>query len=201
MRIFSGMVAAVAFMSIAAGCSFGGRGDGVRPEDLTPAEWTSLSKPGSSHQLLSMFAGAWDVRITFWSSPDAHPQDSVGTSQLTWILGDRFLKEDFEGDVLGERYNGLGLMGYDAAARRFMTVWLDSLNTAIAYQQGVYDPDAKSFELTGEMYDPLLGRKKTTRSEIQVLSPDKYSVTMTDTTSTGATFKSLEIVYSRKAPA
>lgn len=180
------------------GCAMHRGESGVRPEDLTPAEWVALSKPGASHRLLETFAGNWDVRIRFWSSPSAEPQDSYGTSTLSWILGDRFLKEDFQGDVLGDSYQGLGLMGYDAAARRFMTVWLDSLNTVIAVQQGNFSPDTSTFELHGEVYDPLLGRNKTTRSEIRILSPDQYSVTMTDMAPSGPDFKSLEIVYSRR---
>ena len=180
------------------GCSLGGD-DGVRPESLTPTEWFSLSKPGASHKLLDVFAGDWDVKIRFWSAPSAAPEDSHGTSRLTWILGDRFLQEEFQGDVLGEQYQGLGLMGYDAAARRFMTVWLDSLNTAIAYQHGKYFEEQNRFELSGEVYDPLLGRTKTTRSEIQVVSPNEYTVTMIDTSPSGASFKSLEITYVRRS--
>ena len=194
-RLFCFVLCGVALLT---GCSMQRGQRGVRPEDLTPSEWASLSKPGESHKLLQGFAGAWDVTITFWSSPNAAPQDSHGTSTLSWILGDRFLKEDFHGDVMGESYQGLGLMGYDAAARRFMTVWLDSLNTAIAVQQGSYSPDSSTFELAGEVYDPLLGRNKKTRSEIKVISPSQYSVTMTDTAPNGASFKSLEIVYSRQ---
>jgi hypothetical protein len=113
-------------------------------------------------------------------------------------LGDRFLKEDFSGDVLGEGYQGLGLMGYDAASRRFTTVWLDSLNTAIAVQKGSYLPDSNSFELTGEVYDPLLGRTKTTQTQIHITSKDTYTVTMIDTAPNGREFKSLEIVYTRR---
>jgi hypothetical protein len=185
-------------VAASAGCSLRGPNDGVRPEGLTPLEWASLSKPGASHQLLDVFAGAWDVKITFWSDPKAAPQDSHGSSQLTWILGDRFLKEDFSGDVLGEGYQGLGLMGYDAASRRFTTVWLDSLNTAIAVQKGSYLPDSNSFELTGEVYDPLLGRTKTTQTQIHITSKDTYTVTMIDTAPNGREFKSLEIVYTRR---
>ncbi len=194
-RLFFFVVCGVALL---AGCAVRKGERGVRPEDLTPSEWAALSKPGESHKLLERFAGNWDVRITFWSSPDAAPQDSHGSSTLSWILGDRFLKEDFHGDVLGESYQGLGLMGYDAAARRFMTVWLDSLNTVIAVQQGSYSPESSTFELTGEIYDPLLGRNKKTRSEIKVISPDQYSVTMIDAAPNGAAFKSLEILYSRR---
>lgn len=191
-------VVVAAMAVVCAGCSLRGSDDGVRPEGLTPLEWASLSKPGASHQLLDVFAGAWDVKITFWSGPKAGPQDSRGTSLLTWILGNRFLKEDFSGDVLGEGYQGLGLMGYDAASRRFTTVWLDSLNTAMAVQKGKYLPDTNSFELAGEVYDPLLGRSKTTRTQIHISSPDSYTVTMTDTDPSGRDFKSLEIVYTRR---
>ncbi len=196
-RIRRGVLGLVA-AALAAGCSLGGE-RGVQPGSLTPLEWAALSKPGAAHQLLSSFVGTWNVKITFWSSPSAPPQESVGSSTLTWILGDRFVHEEFQGDVLGERYQGLGLMGYDAAARRFTTVWIDSLNTAIAVQQGRYLPESSTFELRGEVYDPLIGRNKTTRSEIRVLSPDQYSVRMIDAGPTGADFTSLEIVYTRRS--
>ncbi len=197
-RLSSFVSLSVAAALLLGGCSFRSGPRGVQPEELTPAQWAALSKPGESHKLLDAFAGSWDVRIRFWSSPSAAPQDSHGTSTLSWILGDRFLQEDFQGDVLGEAYQGLGLMGYDAAARRFMTVWLDSLNTVIAMQQGSYSPDKGTFELRGEVYDPLIGRNKTTRSEIRILSPNEYSVSMIDMAPNGADFKSLEIVYTRR---
>jgi hypothetical protein len=180
------------------GCFFRGADDGVQPGALTPSEWAALSKPGPSHQLLDVFAGAWDVKITFWSQPNGQPQDSHGSSQLSWILGNRFLKEDFEGDVLGEQYQGLGLMGYDAASRRFTTVWIDSLNTTVAVQKGKFFPEENTFDLTGEVYDPMLGHNKTTQSQIRVNSPDSYTVTMTDKASNGKQYKSLEIQYTRK---
>jgi len=173
--------------------------EGVQSEGLSPTEWASLSQPGPSHNLLNLFAGSWDVTIKFWSSPDGEPQESRGSSQLSWILGGRFLKEDFDGEALGERYQGLGIFGYDSGARLFTTVWLDSLNTALALQKGHYLAEQNKFELTGEVYDPLLGRTKTTRSAIRVISHDNYELTMTDTAPNGAEFRSLEIRYARKS--
>lgn len=110
-------------------------------------------------------------------------------------------KEDFDGEALGERYQGLGIFGYDSGARLFTTVWLDSLNTALALQKGHYLAEQNKFELTGEVYDPLLGRTKTTRSAIRVISHDSYELTMTDTAPNGAEFRSLEIRYARRADA
>lgn len=171
---------------------------GVSAVGLTATEWASLSQPGPSHKLLDIFVGEWDTRISFWSAPKADPQISRGTSSIRWIVGNRFLQEDFRGRVVDEDLQGLGLMGFDNGSRQFKTVWIDSLNTALAVSYGRYVPDRNLFEMSSEVYDPLIGGTKTVRSAITIISPDKYSFSMIDTAPSGEDFTSMEILYTRK---
>jgi hypothetical protein len=183
-----------------AACSFQARPfgeDGVSAVGLTPGEWVALSKPGPSHKLLASFVGDWDVTVTFWSNPEASGESSSGKSKISWILGDRFLQEQFSGTVGGGEYQGLGIMGYDNGSRAFKTVWVDSLNTALTTSSGRYQPDTSTFLFESQLYDPLASGVKTIQSQLQVNSPNSYTFTMTDTSPEGKRFTSLEMRYRR----
>jgi Protein of unknown function (DUF1579) len=170
---------------------------GVKPQHLTPEEWVVLSQPGERHELLNAFVGEWDVDIVSWRDPKANPERSKGHSSSTWILGYRYVREKFVSLELGPRYEGLGFLGYDAGAKLFTTVWLDSLNTSIATSKGLYNPGTSTLEFRGEIYDPLLGRTKETRTFIRVLSKDSYEVSLVDRTARGIEFQSLQMTYRR----
>jgi hypothetical protein len=189
---------AVILTLLVSGCAARAKTDGVSPDSLTPLDWVSLSKPSSSHQLLDMFAGTWDVQVSSWSDPKASPDISSGLSRSKWILGNRFLEERFEGSAGGQYYKGRGIMGYDGGARVFTSVWMDSLNTSMAISKGTFSPESKTFELLGEVYDPLMGRTKETHTEIRLVSNDEYEINMIDTAPNGRKFRSLSLVYRRK---
>lgn len=173
--------------------------DGVSAIGLTPHEWADLSQPGASHELLAPFVGEWDVKLTFWSSPNTKGISSRGRSSIVWILGGRFVQEQFRGKAAGEPFEGLGVMGYDNGSRQFRTLWLDSLNTAMTVATGRYVPDTNTFELSSELYDPLRSGVKVVRSSLRFMSRDSYVFSMQDESPEGKPFTSLEMVYSRKS--
>ena len=170
---------------------------GVKPRNLTPEEFSALSQPGVSHEVLKTFVGEWNVEVLSRSSPDANPERSSARSSSSWILGYRYVREKYKSLEMGPRYEGLGFIGYDAGARVYSTVWMDSLNTSIATSKGVFNPETATFAMKGEIYDPLLGRMKETRSLIQILSPDSYKITVVDRTARGKDYISLELTYNR----
>lgn len=179
------------------GCS-AQREAGVSPSTLTPADWISLSKPGVPHQLLGSFVGTWDVTISSRSAPDVPPEVSKGVSNISWLLGGRFVREDFKGSVAGEKYEGVGFLGFDNGARLFSAVWMDSLNTSVALSKGRFNEKNSTFQFTGEIYDPLLGRTKTNEMQIKLISSSHYEVSMIDVTPRGERFKALTMVYRKK---
>jgi hypothetical protein len=170
---------------------------GIKPRNLTPEQFAELSRPGASHEVLKTFVGEWNVAVVSWGSPDANPERSTARSSINWILGYRYLREKYKSLEMGPRYEGLGFLGYDAGAQVYSSVWMDSLNTSIATSKGVFNPETAAFAMKGEVYDPLLGRMKETRTLMQILSPDSYKVTMVDRTARGEDFKSLELTYTR----
>jgi len=174
---------------------------GVKPRNLTPEQFAALNHPGAAHDVLKTLVGEWNVDVVSWSSPDANPERSSARSSSRWILGYRYVREKYRSLEMGPRYEGLGFLGYDAGARVYSSVWMDSLNTSIATSRGVFNPETATFAMSGEVYDPLLGRMKETRTLIQILSQDSYKITMVDRTSRGKDFKSLELTYNRMGDA
>jgi hypothetical protein len=172
---------------------------GVKPRHLTPEEWAALSKPGSHHEVLSMLVGEWDVDVVSWSDPNANPERFRAYSSAAWVLGYRFVREKFKSLAEGPRYEGLGFIGYDSGGNLYNTVWMDSLNTAVATSKGTFDPTTATFALKGEMYDPLSGRTKETHTFIRILSKDSYEVSMVDRTARGQDFRALELTYRRRS--
>ena len=170
---------------------------GVKPRNLTAEQFAVLSQPGASHEVLTTFVGEWNVDVLSRSSPDANPERSSARSSSSWILGYRYVREKYKSLEMGPRYEGLGFLGYDAGAHVYSSVWMDSLNTSIATSRGVFNAETGTFALKGEVYDPLLGRMKETRTLMQILSADSYKVTMVDRTARGEDFISLELTYNR----
>jgi len=185
-------------LSACAGRLGADKSDGVSAVGLSPEEWAALSKPGATHRLLDSIVGDWDVTLTFWSDPRSAGKSSSGRSQISWVLGKRFIQEHFSGTIIGEEYRGIGIMGYDNGSRRFKTVWADSLNTALTTSYGSFDSDTNTLLLESEVYDPLLSGVKQVHSRLQIHSPDLYTFVMTDTSPEGQEFTSLEMRYQRR---
>jgi hypothetical protein len=137
------------------------------------------------------------VEVEFWSAADTKGEVSSGRSENEWILGERFIQERFKGSIGGEEYTGLGILGYDNGARRFRSVWMDSLNTALTTASGRYLADTHSFEFESLIYDPLIGGERSVRSYITFKGADRYTVTMLTRDTEGREFKSLEMRYQR----
>lgn len=195
--------------TIFAGCSFSntpGNEPPVTTSELNPASWIALGKPGPSHRLLNMFVGTWNTRTTMYGT-DVDPQtgiaDSTSTSvhrgkaKTSWTLGNRFVREEFEGEMLGVPFQGFGLMGYDNGARRFTNMWVDSLATSMMNAQGKYFAEENRFEFVGRVYDPLISAERNVRTTIAIISPREYLVTTYEPSPKGQEMKTLEIRYEK----
>lgn len=174
-----------------------GNSGGVQPRHLEPQEWAAINKPGEIHSLLDVLVGEWDVDVLSWGSPSLQPVRSKARSSAAWVLGYRYVREKFQGIDRGYRYEGLGFIGYDQGAQRFSSVWMDSLNTAISVATGTLDRENSILEFRGEIYDPLLGRNKETRTTIQIFDSNAYTLSLFYRSDRGEEFRALELKYKR----
>jgi hypothetical protein len=162
---------------------------------------TKLGAPGEYHKHLEGMIGSWNVAGKFWMAPDAELQESKGTSEMKWMLGGRFVMHEYSGQFQDMPVNGVGYIGYDNMKKQYVSVWLDTMSTAIYTETGECDASAKTFTFKGAYDDPMTGQKKNTKTVIKVISPDKFTNEMYEVGSDGKEFKNLELVYTRKASA
>ena len=113
-------------------------------------------------------------------------------------VGGRFLQEEFQGEMMGKKFNGLGLMGYDKFNKKYVNTWVDDMGTGIFVSEGLPDADGKVITHTGKMDEPMTGEKaKPVKMITRILSPDKNVFEMHDL-SLGEKSKVMEITYTRK---
>ena len=156
-----------------------------------------MAAPGPSHKALEPMVGEWNVEARFWMG-GPEPTESKGTATKRWILGGRFLQEDFKGEFMAMPFQGLGLTGYDKMKQKYVGVWIDSMGTAMSTSEGTADAQGKVLTMSGTMDDPMSGEKnKPVKYIMRIAGPDKHVMEMHDL-SLGEKSKMGEITYMRK---
>jgi hypothetical protein len=155
------------------------------------------SQPGAGHKALEPLVGTWSASVRCWMEPGAEPTVSSGKARVTWILEGRFLLEDFQGEFLGQPFQGMSITGYDNAKQQYNSVWLDDMHTSMFVSHGEAGTGSRLFTFAGKMDCPRTGEKdKLMKQVIRVISPDKHIFEMHDP-SLGDKSKIMEITYTR----
>lgn len=167
-------------------------------ENEMMAKWAAAGTPGAFHKKLDVFVGDWKSVSKFWMAPGQEPQTSEGEMRMTWILGGRFLKQEYKGQAMGRPFEGMGLWGYDNLKKKYISSWVDTMSTKIAIELGTCDASGKTFTSFGSHDDPITGKVVKTKSITRVVNKDKHVLEMYAPGPDGKMFKNLEIVYTRK---
>lgn len=146
------------------------------------------------HDQLKRLVGNWTTEMTSFFPDPSNPQVSKGKASFKMILGGNFLQQRFFGEFDGQKYEGIGISGYDTAKNKFVGTWKDSMNTGIMHVEGSYD--AKSHTLTelGEMSSP--NGKMKTKNTTQYIDNNNFVFTMYMVTPDGEQ-KLFSIKYTR----
>jgi hypothetical protein len=155
--------------------------------------------PGAEHAILKPLEGSWNVTGRSWMKPtEKKPTMSSGTSTLSWVMGGRFLKQEYKGDMMGQPFEGLGYMGYDKVKKEYVSVWMDSMATGLFEGSGSYDATTKTVGETGNFSCPVTGDKDMWyRSDWKMVDNDTNVFTMYMKDPNGKEFKSMELTYKR----
>ena len=133
------------------------------------------NQPGEHHAHLKPFVGTFDVEMEVVAAPGAPPDKSKGRQTAQMILDGRYLQSTYSGDMMGMKFTGLSLMGYDLQKKKYFNAWADSMSTALLVFEGSCDPAGKVFTFTGEYDDPMTKRKSKVRHVTTVVTPDKHT--------------------------
>ncbi len=160
-------------------------------------ESPKYGQPGPPHQRLNGFAGRWNAEFQFWTDENVPPVVSKGKSQQKWILGGRFLQQDFKGELFGQPFNGMGLIGYDQTKQQYTAMWVDSSMTAITTTTGTLSKDGKTLTFVGEHIDSNTGKPTKTRDITRIFDSNKHTLEMFEVSADGKEHKLFMITFTR----
>jgi hypothetical protein len=119
--------------------------------------WRKLATPGTPHKMLERRVGRWSAKTRNWVTPHEPPVESTGSCERKMILGGRFLREDYKGEMFGTPFTGIGVTGYDNHLKKYVMSWMDSMSTGLHTFEGTASPDGKTIIMDGRFENPMKG--------------------------------------------
>ena len=159
--------------------------------------YARLATPAEPHSRMASRVGSWSTLTREWTDPQKPPTESTGACEHTMVLGGRFLRQECTGDMMGQPFTGMGILGYDNHGKKYVSTWMDSMGTGIFYMEGKAGKDPNRITLTGRYDDPIQGPMKL-RAVTKLVDVDHEIFEMYGAGKTGKETKMLEIVYTRK---
>jgi hypothetical protein len=168
------------------------QGGNLSQEEIKKME--AAGTPGPEHKTLNAFVGDWKAEVKCWMQQGGQPSVTHATSNVKWILGGRFLEEDFHGEMMGKPFTGHGLLGFNNTKQKFQSVWMDDVNTAMFTSEGKGESGNKVITLEGRADCPATGEKDIPMKEVfRVHSQDEHVLEMYHNGK-----KTMEIIYTRQ---
>jgi Protein of unknown function (DUF1579) len=164
---------------------------------LAAAQDMPLPKPGPEHEVLKQDEGAWDATVEIFAQPGAAPMTSKGVETNTIGCSGLCLITDFKGDMMpGVPFHGHGTTVFDAAKKKYVGSWTDSMSTGIAIGESTYDAAAKT--LTGWVEAPDPSGNVARMRQVVEYKGDTRVATMFAPGPDGKEVMSMRITYARK---
>lgn len=171
----------------------GAPSDADKQEMMRRAE--QAGAPGPGHKVLEHYVGNWKCEVKCWMDPNGQPQQSQGTAKAKWIMGGRYLEEEFHGEMMGRPFQGRTVMGFNNVKQTYQSTWIDDMNTAMFCSEG--KGDAKQITLEGRSSCPATGRTDIPmRVVLRVIDANKHTFEMFDGSQGNA--RTMEITYTRQ---
>lgn len=159
--------------------------------------WQEAATPGEKHRFLNQFVGRWETTTRIWMDP-ASPMESTGSAEFSWVLGGRFLQQDYSGSMMGTPFKGVGHTGYDNLRAMYVGTWMDEMATGISTMEGRLDQTGKVLTMYGTVDDPILDlQDKMAKYVLRTIDADTFVFEIHDLDIVPGEQKVVEITYRR----
>lgn len=159
--------------------------------------YSKLATPGEPHKQFATLAGSWTTKTKSWMEPNKPPTESTGSCEQKMLLGGRFLQQECTGEMMGQPFTGIGVSGYDNHTKKYVSTWMDSMDTGIFFMEGTASADGKTITQKGQYDDPIEGLMKL-RTVTMIVDNNTEIFEMYGTGKKGKETKMMEIAYTRK---
>lgn len=158
-----------------------------------------LAQTGPVHEQLQKLVGNWTCECRSYCDPATggtldKPNVTKGKAEFTPLLGGRFVQQKFQGEMDGQKFEGVGIAGFDNGKQKTVGVWMDSMGTGIMEMEGDWDAGSKTLTEMAS-YEMPFGVMKF-RMVTKYASDDEFTMTMAAVEETGEK-KVMEITYKR----
>lgn len=148
------------------------------------------------HKLMQHAAGEWNCTIYMSGGPGTEPMKSKGSERNMLTDNGRWLLSQFEGEIMGEKFQGYGAQTWNSRKGKFTMAWLDSMSEDVMLSEGDYDATAKTWTFVGEMVGHD-GKPAKTKMVTTVKDKDHHTFEMFGTGPDGSEGKMMWIEYER----
>ena len=159
--------------------------------------WQKLAQPGEPHKAFAGLAGTWTTTTKEWMEPGKPPTEASGTADMKMLLGGRFLYQEFNSQMMGQPFSGIGIDAYDNVRKKYVTAWMDTMGTGIFIMEGTASADGKTITLKGSHPEPGGGQMHH-RAVWKLVDSNTQTFEMYGNHGHGKEEKMMEITYTRK---
>jgi hypothetical protein len=159
--------------------------------------WKKMARPGEPHKLFATLAGSWTTTTKEWMEPGKPAVESTGTAEMKMLLDGRFLYQEYNSQMMGQPFSGIGIDAYDNMTKKYVTAWMDSMGTGIFMMEGTASADGRTITLKGSHPEPG-GGKMSHRAVWTITDANHQTFDMYGAHHGGKEMKMLEITYTRK---
>jgi hypothetical protein len=173
-------------------------GQDTEKEKAMMEAWQRAATPAEGHKRLEPLIGTFDAKVRSTVDPSRPPEDSVGTSINSWVLGGRYVEQEFDGEFMGEPYRGIGYTGYDNVQKKYVSLWMDTAGTGMMFLTSAPDKSGKTISGSARIWDPLSEKPLPVESKIVITDNDHHSFELWAKAPNGKMIKLMDIQYTRK---
>lgn len=154
----------------------------------------AMATPGPNHAWMGFMVGSWDVAAKLWMGP-GEPQVSTATMESYWVMGRRYVRSNYIGHMGEDTFSGEATMGFNNAAERYETSWMDTMSTGISRSLGSREGD--TIEVKGIDVNPAMGGEIPFRTVYTKKSDDQYMMESFWTFPGMGEVKGMELTFTR----
>jgi hypothetical protein len=158
--------------------------------------YKKVGTPGAHHTLLTKLEGSWITKTRGWEG-GKQVMESSGTCEQKLILGGHYLQQEYTGDMMGAPFTGINFLGYNNHTKKYESIWVDSMSTAIYFFVGAASADGKTITQKCTYDDPVRG-PAIWRSVTRIKDDNTQEFEMFITPKGGKEEKMMEMTATRK---
>lgn len=159
-------------------------------------EMFKLTQPGEHHKQLEPLAGTWNVAVKF--KLGGRDVEAAATCESKWVLGARFLEQDYKAQGPGVQLNVRQYLGYDNQKKKFVEIKMDNMETGVLHNEGTISDDGKVITCVGDRTDPMTGKVNKMRTVTTIIDNDRYTAEWFMTSAEGKEDKIVTMTHTRK---